>query len=179
LLVRQAPFIHFQKEPLVPLVILGSVGGDLARPVVTDSESLHLATHVRNVLFGPIAWINAALDRCLFGRLAKTVPADRMQDVETLQTLVPGERIADGVVPHVAHVEEARRIRQHFETIKLWPRVVFSNLKRFSLLPILLPLAFYLFREIFFVHDYFSCRYLHLTRIICNANCWLAIVVVP
>jgi hypothetical protein len=131
------------------------VCGDLARPVVTDSESLHLAAHVRNVFLGPIAWINAALDGRLFGRLAKAVPADRVQHVETLQTLVPGECITDGVVAHVAHVEEARRIRQHFETIKLWARVAFCNLESFSLLPMLLPLAFYLFREIFFIHDYF------------------------
>src|SRR6185369_15945184 len=122
---------------------------DLARPGVTDSQSLHLTAHVRNVFLGPIAWIHAALDRSLFGRLAKTVPADRVENVEPLQAFVPGERIPNGVVAHVAHVQEARRVRQHLKTIKLRARVVFSNLKRFSFLPMLLPFAFYLFREIF------------------------------
>src|SRR5689334_20721747 len=49
LFICEAAIEHLQKEPLVPLVIIGTVRGDLARPVVTDTETLHLPAHVHDV----------------------------------------------------------------------------------------------------------------------------------
>src|SRR5438874_12364580 len=95
--------------------------------------------------------MNAALNRRLLCRLAKAVPADRMEHVESAQTLVPGERVADCIISHVAHVQEARRIWQHLQRIKLRSRIVFARCKRPGLSPALLPLLFDLLWKIFLV----------------------------
>src|SRR6266571_4397146 len=126
--------------------------GDLTRPVITDAEALHLAFHMRDILFGPIAWLNATLDRCLLSRLAKAVPTDRMQHVESAQSLVPGQRVADRIIAHVAHVQITRWVRQHLERVEFWSRIVIARFKRACIGPTLLPLLFYFFRKIFLVH---------------------------
>src|SRR5205807_6282230 len=84
-LVSQTALQHLQKKPLIPFVIVRTMRSELARPVVTDAESLELAAHDLNILFCPVARLNAALDRSLFSRLAKAVPANRMQHVEAAQ----------------------------------------------------------------------------------------------
>ena len=153
LLIGQILFEHLQEEPLVPLVIIRPVRSDLARPVVTDAETLQLPAHVRDVVFGPVAWIHATFDRGLFRRLAETVPADGMQHVEALQALEPRERITDGIVAHVSHVQETRRVRQHLEAVEFLARIVGFRLKSAGISPALLPLTFDLFRKVFFVHN--------------------------
>src|ERR1051326_7550969 len=100
--ISEVAIEHLEEEPLVPLVIVRAVRGDLARPVVTDTESLQLPAHVHDVLFGPVARIDATLDRSLFRGLAEAVPTDGMQHVEALQALEPREGVADGVVAHVS-----------------------------------------------------------------------------
>ncbi len=152
-LVRQAAFQHFEKEPLVPFVIVGPVRGDFSPPVIAHAEALHLAFHVCNILFGPLTRLDAPLDRGLLGRLAETVPADRMQDIESAQPLVPGQGVADGVVAHVAHVQKAGWIRQHLERVKLGSRIVLTRFKGTRLNPTLLPFRFDVFGKIFLVHD--------------------------
>src|SRR6266850_715090 len=157
LLVSQTTLEHFQEEPLVPFVVVRTVCRDFARPVVTDPKALQLAPHVVNVFFGPVARVHSALDCGLLSRLTKTVPADRMQHVEALQTLEPGERIADGIVAHMAHVQKTRWIRQHLKAIKLFAgAILVARLKGAGFFPALLPLLFYLFGKIFFVHTLIS-----------------------
>src|SRR6185369_12355081 len=153
LLIGQILFEHLQEEPLVPLVIVRPVRRDLARPVITDAETLQLPAHVRDVVFGPVAWIHAAFDRGLFRRLSETVPADGMQHVEALQPLEPGERITNGIVAHVTHVQETRWVRQHLEAIEFLARIVRFCLESPGFSPALLPLTFDLFRKVFFVHN--------------------------
>ena len=43
LAVRQVALEHLQEEPLVPLVVVGQAGGDLALPGVADAEALRAA----------------------------------------------------------------------------------------------------------------------------------------
>src|SRR5215204_2532911 len=69
LLVSQTSLEHLQEEPLVPLVIVGAVRSNFARPVVADAETLHLPAHMRDVVFGPIKRVYTAFDCSLFGRL--------------------------------------------------------------------------------------------------------------
>src|SRR6185503_15622793 len=104
LFISQAAVEHLQKEPLVPFVVVRTVRGDLARPVVADAESLQLPAHVCDVFFGPVARVYTTLDRSLFRGLAETVPTNWVQHVEALEALEPCERIADGIIAHVPHV---------------------------------------------------------------------------
>ena len=140
--IRQPALEHAQEEPLVPPVIFRLARRDLAPPVVAEAESLADRLHLRDVRVGPFARRDAALDRGVFGRQAERVPSDRMQHVETAHPLVTRHRIADRVVPHVAHVQRARRIREHFEQVVFRARrVVIDGAKRLLLLPHLLPLC--------------------------------------
>src|SRR6266498_5204811 len=117
-----------------------------------------MTDHGGNVRVGPRSWIDSALNCCLFCRLAKAVPPDRMQHIESLEALVPGERVTNGIVAHMAHVQEARRIGQHFQTVELGPGIVVASLERACFLPKLLPLLLYFFRKIFLVHSLISLK---------------------
>ena len=55
--VGQALLKQLEEEPLVPAVILGQAGCDLARPVIAEAEALHLCLHGGNVVERPLAWL--------------------------------------------------------------------------------------------------------------------------
>ena len=154
LLVGQAPLQHLQEEPLIPLVILGRVRGDLAPPVEAEAHALELPAHVLDVLLRPVAGHHAALDGGLLGGLAEAVPAHRVQDVVALQAPEPRQRVADGVVAHMPHVQEARRVGEHLQTVEtLLAFGVALDLEGTRLLPELLPPLLDPLGEILFVHD--------------------------
>jgi hypothetical protein len=50
--IREAALEHADEQPLVPFVVLGVAGGELALPGVADAEALQLAFHVRDVAAG-------------------------------------------------------------------------------------------------------------------------------
>src|SRR6185436_15179181 len=110
---------------------------------------------MRDVFLGPIARIHTTFDRSLFGRLTKTVPANWVQHIESLKAFEPGDRIAYRVVSNVAHMQIAGRIREHLQAVETLSSVVVTYLKRMRIVPMLLPLLFDLFREVFFVHLFY------------------------
>src|SRR5262249_29598838 len=150
--VSETALPHLEKEPLIPLVVIGPMGGDLAGPVIADSEAPHLSFHMNDIFFSPIAWLDAALDGRLLCGLAKTIPADRMEHIKALQPLVPGQGVPNRIVAHVAHVQKSRGVRQHFQCVKLGPRIFLARFDCSFFPPALLPLLFYFFGEIFLVH---------------------------
>jgi hypothetical protein len=75
LAVGDALFQHLQEQPLVPLVVLGVAGGDLAAPVDGQPHRLHLLLHVGDVVVGPLGGRHAVLQRRVLGRQAEGVPA--------------------------------------------------------------------------------------------------------
>ena len=71
------------------------------------------------------------------------IPAHGMQHVVAIHPHIAGERVADGIVAHVSHVERPGRIGQHFEDVEFF--LVGSGLgrvKRGIVLPALEPFAF-------------------------------------
>ena len=75
--------------------------------------------HPLDALVGPRFGVGLVFNGGVFGRQAEGVPADRLEDVETVGALEAGDHIADGVIPDVAHVEVAGGIGEHDEVIKL------------------------------------------------------------
>jgi hypothetical protein len=62
--------------------------------------------------------MGAGLDRVLFRRQAEGIPADRMQDIESLRALVTGDDVRRRVPLGMADVQAgARRIRKHVEHV--------------------------------------------------------------
>jgi len=65
-----------------------------------------------------------------------------MKDIVAAHPLVSSDRIADRIVPHMAHVQSAGGIREHFEHVVFGPRIVFDGPEAVAFLPDFLPLPF-------------------------------------
>ena len=115
--VHQPFFEHAQEQPLVPLVVLGPAGGDFARPVQGETQRLELLLHVGDVVVGPLGRRHAVGHRGVLGRQPECVPAHGLQHVAAAHAVKARERVADGVVAHVPHVQFARGIGEHRQAI--------------------------------------------------------------
>ena len=67
----------------------------------------------------PLARRRIVLERGVFGGQPEGVPAHGVQHVVAAHPHVPGQRVADGVVAHVAHVQLAAGIGQHLQHVVL------------------------------------------------------------
>ena len=81
------------------------------------------------------------LDGGILGGQTKGIEADGVQHVVAAHAGLTGHGIADGVVARVAHVQVARRIREHLEHILLGLAVVGVDGKEVGVLPGLHPLG--------------------------------------
>ena len=113
LAIGEAVFQTLQEEPLIPLVILRVAGGEFARPVKREAERIALRLHGADVFVGPCGGRDFRFHRSVLSGQAERVPTHRHQHVEALHALVAGEHVVDRVITHMAHVQLARRIRQH------------------------------------------------------------------
>ena len=157
LLHSQAPFVHQFKEPLGPFVVFFLAGGHLPVPVVGKPQFLQLTGHVGNVFHGPFRRGDVVLDGRIFCRHPEGVEADGVQHVEAPHGAEPGHYVADGVVAHMAHVQVAGRIREHFQHIGFGPGIIVLHLVGLVVGPVLLPPGFNLMRFILFLeHEHTS-----------------------
>ena len=93
LAVNEALLEHLRKQPLFPPIILGAASCDFTCPVVTVTQSLELTAHVLDIAIRPFCRWNAALDRRIFRGHSECIPAHRLQDMLTLQTMVTRDDI--------------------------------------------------------------------------------------
>ncbi len=141
LLVREALPEHAQEEPLVPLVVIGIAGREFARPVEREAEAVQLRFHVRDVVARPLRRRHLGRHRRVLGRQSEGVPPHRLQHVVSAHPVVPGENVADGIVPDVPHVQLPRRIREHAQAIELLLGGVFFDAEGALRFPVSLGLA--------------------------------------
>ncbi len=118
-LVDQAFLEHAQKQPLVPAIVGGLTRGDFAMPVDGQTEGLELTLHVGDVVPRPARWRDPAGHRRILRRQTEGVPAHRLQDVLSQHALVPRNDVADGVVPHMSHVQATARVGEHGQAVEL------------------------------------------------------------
>ena len=107
LLVDEAALEHAQEEPLVPAVVIGLAGRELAVPVDREAERLQLLLHVRDVVVRPLRGRHAVRHRRVFRRQPERIPSHRLQHVVAFHAVVTGEHIAYGIVAHVPHMQLA------------------------------------------------------------------------
>ena len=84
--------------------------------------------------------MDTALDRGVLRRQAERVPAEGMQHVVAAHPLGARHHVADDVVPHVADVSVAGRIREHLEAVELRARRIDGHLEGARVSPAFLPL---------------------------------------
>ena len=111
--IHHAFLVQAQKQPLLPLVVITVTGGEFPRPIHTEAQTLHLRTHVIDVVSRPLRWRDVVLYRRVFRRQTKGIPAHGVQYVVALQTTIACNHIAQGIAPHMAHMQPAAGIREH------------------------------------------------------------------
>ena len=84
--------------------------------------------------------MHAVFDGSVLGGQAEGVPAHRMEHVEAAHPLEPRQEVADGVHADVAHVDAARRVREHLEAVELRTAGILDGAELFALVPDPLPL---------------------------------------
>ena len=139
LAIDQALFPHLLKDPLTPAVVVGAAGLDHAIQIVGEAHALHRGERLVHVLIRPGGSLRVVLDGGVLGGQAKSIEADGVKHVVAAHTGLTGHGIADGIVARVAHVQIARRIREHLEHILLGLAVVGVDSKEVRVLPGLHP----------------------------------------
>ena len=144
LAVRETLLEELEEEPLRPAVVLGLVGGRLARPVDRPAEAAHLAADVGDVLLGDLARMAAFADGGVLGRKPERVVAHWPHHGRPVSAPEVREDVAHRVVEHVAHVQVPGRVRQHLEHVELvalrLPGLRIGDLERVRVVPNALPL---------------------------------------
>ena len=98
-------------------VIFRVAGGEFAGPVQRQSHPLHFNFHGRDVAAGPFARMHVALAGRVFRGQAERIPPHRVHHVVAARPLVARHHIAQRVVAHMAHVDLAAGIREHFQHV--------------------------------------------------------------
>ena len=124
------------------LVVARIAGGDLAAPVQRQAHGLELALHRLDVGIGPVARIDLVVARGVFGRQAEGVPAHRMQHVAAHGAAEARHHVAHRIVAHMAHMDAARRIREHLQHVIFRARIIVRDREKLSLVPGFLPAGF-------------------------------------
>ena len=112
-----------------PLKILRIGRIDLALPVVGKAEGFDLTAEVGDVVLGVGGGVRAGFHRVLFGGQAEGIPADWVEHVKALGSLVAGDDVGGGVAFRMADVQtRPRRVGEHVEHVVFrLRRVVFGT----------------------------------------------------
>ena len=136
-------FLHQAgKQPLLPAIIIGVTGGNLAMPVVRESQSLELSAHLFDIGVGPLSRRPMVFDGCIFSRQAEGVPTNRMQYIKALHAFITRYRIAQTVIAHMAHMQVAGGVGEHDQTVVGRSSIIVAGGVDIRLLPLLLPFGF-------------------------------------
>ena len=130
------------EKSLLLAVIFRVAGGEFAGPVQRPAHRLHLGLHVFDVLVGPVFRVSAGGHRRVFGGHAEGVPAHRVQHVMAGREFVAGDYVAHRVVAHMAHVNAARRVREHLEHVVFGLVGAAGGAENTGLFPCGLPFGF-------------------------------------
>ncbi len=123
-------------------VIFGIACGEFTAPVNRKAHRLKLRAHDVNIFMGPFARMLTALNRCVFSRKSKGIPAHRVHDIIALRPFIARDHIAQRIIADMAYVDATRGIREHFKDVIFFAFVVFGDFERFAFRPFFLPFGF-------------------------------------
>ena len=151
LLIGESAVEQLLEDPLGPLVIAGIGRIHFPAPVVRKPKPLQLFSKTYDIAFCRDPWVRARFASVFFRRQPEGVPADWVQNVETAHTLVSGNDVGGRVAFRVTHVESITAgVWEHIEDVELRACLIDirSDAKGLVVLPIVLPLGFYLLERI-------------------------------
>ena len=120
LLIRESVLVKLQKQPLRPLVVIGRARAELVRPVEHYPHLFELTLHGRNVRIGGILGMYARLYRIVLRGQTEGVEPHRLKNVLAVHAHEPREAVGNAVIVPMPDMQlRTRRVRQHFETVKL------------------------------------------------------------
>ena len=141
-----------EEQRLLVFVIAGVAGREFALPIDREPHHPELPAHGRDVRVGPLGGVDAALEGRVLCRQAEGIPAHGVEHVEAPRPLVARHHVAHGVVAHVAHVDAARGVREHFEHVVGRTPVAPLGPEQTRILPGSLPLGFDRLRVVTLTH---------------------------
>src|SRR5216683_4847510 len=156
LLVGNAHFQHAQKQPLVPTVVLRSAGGEFSAPIQGEPQGFELSLHVGDIVEGPLRGRHLVRHGRIFGGQPEGVPTHGLQHVSSVHAHESREYVADGVIAHMPHVQEAAWIGEHGQAIILFAGTVFFGFETALSIPITLGVRLDGGRFVSFLHDWAS-----------------------
>ena len=149
--------INLEKNPLRPFEVTRIGGVDFTLPIIGETDPLQLRFEFGNVLAGGDSGMLAALDRVLFCRQAKGVPAHRMENIEPAHPFVTRDNVGGRITFRMSHVQTgAAWIRKHVEHVEFRfgrveiLRARIRRVKNLALVPDRLPLGLNLVERIWF-----------------------------
>ena len=150
LAVCQAAFVHQFEHPLRPFIIFFMAGGNFPVPVIGQAQGFLLPFHIGYIVIGPLCRRDIMLDSRIFCRHAECIESHGMNDVVADHSSIAGNDVADSVVADMAHMQIARRIREHFQYVVLGLVTFVRAFIYFIIQPDFLPFLFYFLWNIFF-----------------------------
>ena len=139
LAVDQAGLEHIEEQALLVDIVRRVTRRDLAGPIQRQSHGFQLRLHGGDIVVGPFAWVDAALEGGVLCSEPEGVPTHRVQNVESLGFFVTRQHIAHGVIADVAHMDPAGRIGEHFEDVALWLCGIGRGFENATFVPVFLP----------------------------------------
>ena len=146
----QTMLVHFQKNPLGPLVIVLVCGINHTIPVKGKSNFFQLVGEFCNVLIRDHTRMFAGLDGIILGRESECVESDGEQDIIAFHSSLSGNYLKAGICLNVSNVHTCTAgIRELYQTIELRLGTSVYCVEDLGFIPFLLPFGFYLSEIVF------------------------------
>ena len=142
LTVEQSLFKHLDNELLLVLGIERITGSEFSCFGKRKPQCIQLLSHIVDVAVSPLFRVSAVLDGRIFRRHPERIPSDGMQYIELLLSVVARQRITNGIVAHMPHMQTAAGEREHTQNILFRLCVGIARLECLLFLPLFLPFCF-------------------------------------
>jgi len=134
---------HRQEDPLRPAEVVDVGGGQLAVPVVAETQHFQLAAEIGDVAFRGLPRRRVRLDRVLFGGQSEGVETHRVQNRFALHPSEPADDVGCRIAFRMPHVQAvAAGVGEHVQHVQLGPGRQVGRLERLVFLPVFLPFRF-------------------------------------
>ncbi len=168
--VNHILFKHFQKEPLLPAVVIGSAGGNLPVPVIGEAHFFQLMPHGMNIFICPCRRMCLVINGSIFRRHTKGIPPHGMKHIIAGHSFISCHHVTNGVISHMSHMDFTGWIGKHLKKIVFFPGLTFRCPKNLIFLPVLLPFRFNLIRHITILNRCITILIRHITFIPHNTH---------